>query len=60
MMLSLVVSTIVYFVASYFFKRYLEGMGIEKTMTRGIVVFTGAILAAYAAGAAVDWLTAHV
>ena len=60
MMLSLVVSTIVYFVASYFFKRHLEGMGIEKTMTRGIVVFTGAILAAYAAGAAVDWLAAHV
>jgi hypothetical protein len=33
-------------------------MGIEKTMTRGIVVFTGAALAAYAAAAAVDWLQA--
>ena len=59
-MWSLVISTIVFFVASFFLKRHLEKMGIEKTMTRGIVVFTGAIVAAYAAAAAVDWLVAHV
>jgi uncharacterized membrane protein len=59
-MWSIVISTIVFFVASFFLKRHLEGMGIEKSMTRGVVVFTGAMVLSYAAAAAVDWLAAHV
>jgi len=46
-MLSLVVSTIAFFVASYFIKRYLNDMGVPKTMTRGLVVFVLALAVAY-------------
>ena len=52
---SLVISTIVYFVASFLVARWLNGMGIPKTMTRGVMVFACAILLAYAAGALIDW-----
>jgi hypothetical protein len=59
-MLSLVISTIVFFVASFFLKRYLEDMGIPKGFARKVGVFCLAILAAYAAAAAVDWIVLHV
>jgi len=55
-MRSIVASTIVYFVASFFIKRHLEGMGIPKGMTRGITVFALALLAAYGVAAAIDWI----
>jgi len=35
------------FVATYFIRRYLDGMDIPKTMTRGIVVFVLALAVAY-------------
>lgn len=56
---SLVVSTIAFFVASYFIKRYLEDMGIEKGMTRGVVVFVLALAVSYVVGAAIDWVAVH-
>jgi hypothetical protein len=46
-MLRLILSTIAFFVATYFFRRYLDGMDIPKTMTRGIVVFVLALAVAY-------------
>jgi len=46
-MLSLILSTIAFFVATYFIRRYLDGMDIPKTMTRGIVVFVLALAVAY-------------
>ncbi len=46
-MLSLLLSTIAFFVATYFIRRYLDGMDIPKTMTRGIVVFVLALAVAY-------------
>jgi len=55
-MWSLVISTVVFFVASFFLKRKLEEMGIPKGMTRGATMFTLALAAAYVAGAAVDWI----
>jgi hypothetical protein len=55
-MLSLVVSTIAFFVAAYFIKRYLEEMGIPKGMTRGITVFVLALVLAYGAAWIVDLL----
>ena len=55
-MLSLVVSTIAFFVASYFIKRYLEEMGVPKGMTRGISVFVLALVLAYGAAWIVDLL----
>jgi hypothetical protein len=59
-MLSLVVSTIVFFVASYFLKRHFDGMGLPKGMTRSLMVFCLALLVAYGAAVAVDWLSLHV
>jgi hypothetical protein len=53
-LVSLVVSTIAYFVASYFIKRHLEEMGIPRGMTRGIVVFVLALGIAYGVAFLVD------
>ena len=46
-MTSMVVSTIAYFVAAYFIKRWLVDMGIPKGMTRGSVIFVGAAAISY-------------
>jgi hypothetical protein len=43
----LVLSTIAYFVASYFIKRRLEEMDIPRGMTRSIVIFVLALGVAY-------------
>jgi hypothetical protein len=54
-MLGIVLSTIAFFVASYFIKRCLDGIGIPKTMVRGMVVFVLALAVAYGVGFVVDW-----
>jgi hypothetical protein len=56
MMRSLFVSTIVYFVASFFLKLRFDAMGLPRGMTRSLMVFCLALLAAYGASAALDWL----
>lgn len=53
-MLSLVVSTVAFLVASYFIRRYLEEMGIPKGMTRGMTVFVLALAVAYGVAWLVD------
>ncbi len=53
-MLSLVVSTIAFFVASYFIRRYLDETGIPKGMTRSILIFTLAVAISYGVGVLVD------
>jgi len=53
--LGIVVSTIAFFVAGYFIKRYLDGIGIPKTMVRGMVVFVLALTVAYGVAFVVDW-----
>jgi hypothetical protein len=55
-MLSLVVSTIAYFVAAYFIKRYLDEIGVPKTMTRSLVVFVLALAIAYGVAFIADWI----
>ena len=54
-MLSIIISTLVFFLASWYFRRYLDGQGIPKGMTRGMLIFTLAALLAWAAGALVMW-----
>jgi hypothetical protein len=54
--LSLVVSTIAYFVASYGIKRQLDDIDVPKSMTRSILIFCAALMIAYMVAAAVDWL----
>jgi len=53
--LGIVVSTLAFFVAGYFIKRYLDGIGIPKTMVRGMVVFVLALAVAYGVAFVVDW-----
>ena len=56
-MTSLVVSTIAFFVASWFIKRYFdESDFMPKGMTRSIVIFTLALAVSYVVGAAADWI----
>ena len=55
-MLSLVLSTIVFFVVTFFTRRYLDDMGVPRTASRAIVVFVIALGAAYAFAALVDWI----
>jgi VIT1/CCC1 family predicted Fe2+/Mn2+ transporter len=56
-MLSIVVSTIAFFVVAFFIKRWLDGMGIPKTMTRNLVVFVAAALVSYGVAFVVDLLS---
>jgi hypothetical protein len=56
MLVGLVVSTIVYFVASHYLKRYLDEMGAPEGFTRNALVFSAAMLIAYGVSALSDWL----
>jgi hypothetical protein len=52
---NLIISTIVFFMAVWYIRRYLEEQGIPKGMTRGLLVFILAFLVSWGAGEAVDW-----
>jgi fucose permease len=55
-MLSVVLSTIAFFLASYVVGRYLDEIGIAKGMTRGALIFSIALAIAYLVALAVDFL----
>ena len=55
--LSLLLSTIVFFVASFFIKRWLDDMDIPGTLVRSVVIFTAAALASYGAAFVLDLVT---
>jgi hypothetical protein len=52
---NLVISTIVFFIAAGYLRRYLEDQGLPKGMTRGTLVFALASLVSWGAGEMVDW-----
>jgi hypothetical protein len=54
-MWNLIISTIVFFIAAWYIRRYLEEQGIPKGTTRGILVFAFASLVSWGAGEGVDW-----
>ena len=54
-MLSLIVSTVAYFAASYYIKRYLDGLEAPPGFKRNALTFCAALLIAYGVAAAVDW-----
>ncbi len=56
-MLSLIVSTVVFLVASFFLNRYLEDWGLDKGKGRTLLVLTVASVIAYGAGSLVDHFT---
>ena len=55
-MLSLVLSTVAFFVARYYVNRYLDDIGVPKTLTRSLVAFCFALLIAYGIALVVDWI----
>jgi len=56
-MLSFLLSTIAFFVAGFFIRRYLDDIGVRRSMSRSLVVFVAAILIAYAVAFLVDAVT---
>lgn len=52
---NLLISTVVFFVAAWCIRRYLEEQGIPKGLTRGMLVFVLAYILSWGAGEAVDW-----
>ncbi len=54
-MLSIVISTIAYFIASHYVKRYLDDMEAPAGWTRNVLTFCAAALIAYGVAFAVDW-----
>jgi hypothetical protein len=55
-MWNLVISTIVFVIAAWYIRRYLEEQGIPKGMARGLLVFILAYVVSWGAGEAVDWI----
>ncbi|MDH2916545.1 MAG: hypothetical protein PXX77_06660 [Gallionella sp.] len=55
-MWNIVVSTIVFFIAAWYFNRLLDEQGISKGMTRGLSVFVLAYLVSWGSGEFVDWV----
>lgn len=53
-MLDLILSTLVFFVASYFLKRYLDNQGIPPGMTRALLVLVLATVASFAVSAVIS------
>ncbi len=53
---NILISTIVFFVAVWYFNRLLNEQGIPKGMTRGLVVFVLAYLVSWGTGELVDWV----
>lgn len=56
MIASLVASTVAFFVAGHFIKRWLEDNDIPKGMTRGLLVFSLALAVSYGVG----WVVQHI
>lgn len=59
-MWNMVISTIVFFIAAWYIRRYLDEHEIPKGMTRGILVFVLASLASWGAGEAADWIQVKI
>ena len=54
-MWNLIISTIVFFVAARYLRRYLDEQGLPKGVTRGALVLAVATLVSCAAGDVVNW-----
>ena len=55
MLASILVSTVAFFVASYFIKRWMDDNDIPRGMTRNATIFSLALAVAYGA----SWLVDH-
>jgi hypothetical protein len=55
-MLSLVLSTLAFFVAGHFARRFLDDMGMPKGTTRSVSIFCVAAAVSYLVAFIVDWI----
>lgn len=53
---NIIVSTLVFIVAAWYLRRYLDAQGIPHSMARGLVVFVLAYIASWGSGEATDWV----
>lgn len=54
-MWNLIVSTLVFFIAAWYIRRYLDEQEMPKGMTRSILAFSLAYLVSWGAGEVADW-----
>ena len=52
---NIIISTIVFVIAAWWIRRYLDEQGLPKGLTRGLLVFVLAYVVSWATGALVDW-----
>ncbi len=55
-MTGFILSTIAYFVASYYLRRYMDQIDIPKGLARSIMIFSLALVVSYAVAMASDYL----
>jgi hypothetical protein len=55
-MLSLILSTIAFFIASFLIKRYMDYVDMPKGITRSALIFSLALAIAYGVAIVVDWV----
>jgi hypothetical protein len=53
---NIVISTVVFFAAVWYFNRWFNEQGIPQGMTRGLAVFVLAYLVSWGSGELVDWV----
>ena len=53
---NIIISTIVFVIAAWYIRRYLDEMGIPKGMARGLMVFILAYIVSWTSGEVVDWV----
>lgn len=54
-MWNLIISTLMFFIAVWYIRRYMDEQEIPKGFTRGLLVFTLASLVSWGAGEVADW-----
>ena len=59
-MWNIIISTIVFIVAAWYIRRYLNEQAIPAGMARGLIVFILASVVSWGAGIVVDWVQEKV
>ena len=59
-MLDFIFSTIVFFVAAFYLNRYLDEQGMDKGMSRSMLIFLVASIASFTSSAAIRWVSDEI
>lgn len=55
-MWNIIISTIVFFIAVWYFRRLFEEQGMPKGMMRSLLIFVLAYMVSWGAGEGIDWI----